>query len=186
MDYIVTSTYIKKYRCSCNNCGKDRGYQRKHLLDGICKSCEQEGSKRSKPAWNKGLKTGKPAWNRGEFFNNPIKQKLKNRMSRRMRHALSNKSLSKGWQHIFDIIGYSVNDLKNHLERRFVDGMTWDNIGKWHIDHIKPESLFNYSSFNDEVFKECWSLNNLQPLWAKDNIKKSNKYNGVYDGSSSK
>ena len=53
--------------------------------------------------------------------------------------------------------------------------MTWDNYGEWHIDHIIPISYFDYSSYDDETFKICWDLNNLQPLWAKDNLIKSNK-----------
>ena len=54
--------------------------------------------------------------------------------------------------------------------------MKISNHGQWHIDHIKPVHLFNYKSTDDEEFKECWSLNNLQPLWAKDNFKKGAKY----------
>ena len=59
----------------------------------------------------------------------------------------------------------------------FNDKMTWDNYGEyWHIDHIKPQSLFNFESFEDDEFKECWALDNLQPLSAEENRKKSNKY----------
>ena len=50
-----------------------------------------------------------------------------------------------------------------------------DNYGKWHIDHIKPISSFNINGINSDDFKKCWSLNNLQPLWAKDNLQKGNK-----------
>ena len=52
--------------------------------------------------------------------------------------------------------------------------MSWDNHGEWHIDHIKPISKF---SFDDDI-KIINGLNNLQPLWKKDNLIKSNKYNG--------
>jgi len=53
--------------------------------------------------------------------------------------------------------------------------MTWDNYGKWHIDHVIPTSVFNFEKPEDDDFKRCWSLQNLQPLWALDNIKKGNK-----------
>ena len=53
--------------------------------------------------------------------------------------------------------------------------MTWGNYGKWHVDHIIPQAFFKYTSTDDVEFKYCWSLNNLQPLWAKDNIKKKDK-----------
>lgn len=78
----------------------------------------------------------------------------------------------------FDILGYTKEELKNHLEKQFTKGMNWKLFrnGNIHIDHIKPQSLFNLKDIND--IKECWSLNNLQPLWAKDNIKKRNKYKG--------
>ena len=53
--------------------------------------------------------------------------------------------------------------------------MSWDNYGEWHIDHILPDSSFYYVSTEDDEFKKCWALSNLQPLWAIDNLKKSNK-----------
>ena len=71
----------------------------------------------------------------------------------------------------FDIVGCTPEFLKEHLEFRFTDGMNWDNYGKWHIDHIIPLSS---AKNKDEVYKLC-HYTNLQPLWAEDNIKKSNK-----------
>ena len=62
-----------------------------------------------------------------------------------------------------------------HLETSFNNGMTWDNYGKWHVDHIIPKNSFNYTSPEDKEFKECWELKNLQPLWAGDNLRKSSK-----------
>ena len=73
-------------------------------------------------------------------------------------------------------LGCSVNYLKLHLEKQFVLEMTWDNYGKWHIDHIIPISLFNLQDRND--FLKANHYTNLQPMWAKDNITKGNKYNG--------
>lgn len=75
------------------------------------------------------------------------------------------------------IVGYTIFDLKSHLEKQFSQGMTWDNYGKfgWHIDHIMPVSSFNFKTIHDIEFKECWALSNLRPLWAIDNLKKNNK-----------
>jgi hypothetical protein len=71
----------------------------------------------------------------------------------------------------FDIVGCSPKFLKEHLESQVLEGMTWDNRSEWHIDHIIPLS----SAKNDEeVYKLC-HYSNLQPLWAEDNLKKSNK-----------
>jgi len=166
------------YRDNCSLCNKDRGFVPKARLGKKCKSCSGRLNKLGTTSSRKGVKTGKPAHNRGKYFDNPLKKKIRNRMSRRMRHALSGRNLSKKWIHIFNIVGYSVEDLQKHLETRFQSGMTWDNIGEWHIDHIIPESSFNYSSTADELFTQCWSLDNLQPLWAKDNLSKGSKLLG--------
>ncbi len=77
-------------------------------------------------------------------------------------------------------LNYTSEELKKHLENQFQEGMTWDNYGEWHIDHIKPESWFSYKEIGDSEFKKCWALSNLQPLWAWQNIDKSNKYEGKY------
>lgn len=73
-------------------------------------------------------------------------------------------------------LGCSVDELKLYLESKFLSGMTWDNWGKdgWHIDHVKPLVLFNLSD-PDELKKAC-NYKNLQPLWAKDNLRKGAKY----------
>jgi hypothetical protein len=71
----------------------------------------------------------------------------------------------------FDIVGCNPLQLKEHLEKKFVDGMTWENKGDWHIDHIIPLSS---AKTEDELYKLC-HYTNLQPLWAIDNIKKGKK-----------
>ena len=77
--------------------------------------------------------------------------------------------------HYFEILNYSPDELINHLETQFTDGMTWENYGRWHVDHIRPISSFNINQIGDEEFMKCWSLENLQPLWGEENIRKSNK-----------
>ena len=73
-----------------------------------------------------------------------------------------------------DALSARGEDLEKHLESKFEEGMSWDNYGEWHIDHIIPQSHFDINSADCEEFKKCWSLENLQPLWKKDNLKKSN------------
>ena len=77
--------------------------------------------------------------------------------------------------HYFDILKYTPEQLINHLEKQFSDEMTWDNYGDWHVDHKHPISLYNIKEIGDNEFMKCWSLDNLQPMWGVDNIKKSNK-----------
>lgn len=88
------------------------------------------------------------------------------------------KGMRKGFKssrRTFDILGYALSDLRTHLESQFQPGMSWENYGDWHIDHIIPRSVFNYETPDDIDFKRCWALENLQPLWAADNIRKHAK-----------
>jgi len=100
----------------------------------------------------------------------------KNRLSRNITETMR-KSLkgNKGSRHWEDLVDYTLQDLMIHLEKQFKEGMNWNNMGKWHIDHIIPIDFFNFNSYEDEEFKQCWALSNLQPLWASENLKKSNK-----------
>jgi hypothetical protein len=80
------------------------------------------------------------------------------------------------------IVGYTLQELKNHLESKFDENMTWENYGSyWHIDHIVPVNIFNFTSYNDEQFKKCWSLENLQPMCGIDNIRKGNIISEAWD-----
>lgn len=71
-------------------------------------------------------------------------------------------------------LGCSIEDLRVFLENQFQSGMTWDNHGKWHIDHIRPLASFDLTDEQD-LLKAC-HYTNLQPLWAKDNLQKSDKW----------
>lgn len=87
-----------------------------------------------------------------------------------IRRCIKNRKGGAKWE---AIVGYSVGELIQHLEKQFTDGMTWDNYGDWHIDHIVPVSSFDMSDESD--FRACWSISNLRPLWAVDNMKKRDK-----------
>jgi len=82
---------------------------------------------------------------------------------------------SKNCQKWESLVGFTLDDLMQHLEDVFQSGMTWHNYGEWHIDHIIPLSAFNYETPFDLDFKKAWSLNNLQPLWARDNLSKGDR-----------
>ena len=71
-------------------------------------------------------------------------------------------------------VGCTSEKLRKHLEEQFENGMTWENIGKWHIDHIKPCAKFDLNL--EEEKHKCFHYTNLQPLWAVDNLKKSDTY----------
>lgn len=72
-----------------------------------------------------------------------------------------------------DLVGCTLPRLRAHLESLFAPGMSWDNYGKWHIDHIMPCSSFDL--LDPAQQRECFHYTNLQPLWAEDNIRKRDK-----------
>jgi hypothetical protein len=110
-------------------------------------------------------------WKKLERIKNP-KYKLINNLRKRTKDFLNYKKENKNTK-IIDIVGCSPQFLKEHLEKKFKDGMSWENYGfyGWHIDHIIPLSS---AKTEEEIYKLC-HYTNLQPLWAKENLKKNNK-----------
>jgi hypothetical protein len=96
--------------------------------------------------------------------------RLSRNMRSRLRSFLKSEKIVKKTK-TMDIVGCESHFLKEHLEQKFQQGMSWDNYGVWHIDHIIPQSSANSE---EEIYKLC-HYTNLQPLWGIDNIKKSNK-----------
>lgn len=68
------------------------------------------------------------------------------------------------------LLGCSIREFKAHLESQFQAGMTWDNYGEWHVDHIVACSAFDLSCPIQQ--RLCFNFSNLQPLWARDNLVK--------------
>ena len=136
-------------------------------LQSVCKFC-----KNKKLTEYYKLNPTKRTYNKERQLERYQKNKVSFNFSRRMRKSLNGIKESKSWESLVD---YSMEELKCHLENQFTEGMSWENYGKWHIDHILPVSSFNIQDLNDDDFKKCWSLDNLQPMWAEENIKKSNK-----------
>jgi hypothetical protein len=99
-----------------------------------------------------------------------IEFRLKLNVRRRLHHAVSGLSFSKRTR---EIIGCELSVLKSHLANNFLDGMSWENYGKWEIDHIIPCFLFDLKV--EKELLNCFHYSNLQPMWKIDNIKKSNK-----------
>ena len=104
---------------------------------------------------------------------NDIRFKIKERLRGRISQALrgENKALSTMF-----LIGCEIDYLLYHIQEQFTSDMSWDNYGRggWELDHIKPCTLFNLSKRSEQL--KCFNFKNLQPLWAIDNQKKSNKY----------
>lgn len=91
------------------------------------------------------------------------------RFGNAVRDAIRGKKSGRRWE---TIVGYTLCDLMTHLERQFVKGMGWHNMGRWHIDHVRPLASFSFDTADCPGFKAAWALTNLRPLWAAENLKK--------------
>ncbi len=154
-------------------------FHKDYLLNSFKKVLNQERLKRLKKLTidEKRLLNNKLKRDR---INNNIHLKLNNCISSGI-HGHLKKLLSNGegyksfkWS---NVVNYSTKDLKEHLEKQFIKEMSWDNYGTyWHIDHKIPQSWFKFKSVDSKQFKKCWGLENLQPLNAKENLIKGNRW----------
>lgn len=110
---------------------------------------------------------------RREYYANNLQYRLKMNLKNRIWFALNGVAKS---AHTLELIGCTIEELKVHLEKQFTQGMTWDNHSYegWHIDHIRPCASFDLT--DPEQQKQCFNYTNLQPMWAKENMSKGDKY----------
>ncbi len=113
-----------------------------------------------------------------ERRNTYLKEKYHSDIQHRLRVTLRNRlndAIGNGYKSgsAVNDLGCTIPEVKFYLEGMFKAGMSWDNFGEWHIDHIFPLSLFDLSE-RDELKRAC-HYSNLQPLWAVENLKKNNK-----------
>jgi hypothetical protein len=102
--------------------------------------------------------------------------KLLKTLRSRLGSAIQNQNAIKS-DKTMDLVGCSITFLRGYLEAKFTEGMTWDNHGEWHIDHIKPCASFNL--LDEEEQQKCFHYKNLQPLWAQENLSKGAKTTNV-------
>ena len=91
--------------------------------------------------------------------------------------ALMRQCIHKNYKGTFEeVLPYTVQELKQHLENQFDENMTWENYGSyWQVDHIIPRSYFKFDNYLDKEFQKCWALENLRPLEASANASKGNR-----------
>ena len=97
--------------------------------------------------------------------------KIRDNIARRVLLALKGEQKSKP---TLILLGCTIEELWTHLENKFTEGMTKENHGKWHVDHIIPCVSFDLTKPEQQA--KCFHYTNLQPLWAKDNQEKGAKY----------
>lgn len=101
-----------------------------------------------------------------------INKRLKFNISRAFNRYFKKTTTTAKYMEYFN---YTIEDLKQHLQKQFKSDMNWENYGKlWNIDHKIPQSWFDFSK--KEEIRRCWQLDNLQPLYAKENFSKGNRY----------
>lgn len=98
-----------------------------------------------------------------------ITRNLRSRVNELLRYAKAPKL-----ERTSGLIGCSGVSLMKHLEAKFQPGMSWENYGQWHIDHIRPCASFDLT--DPEQQKQCFHYTNLQPLWGAENISKGAKW----------
>lgn len=152
-DFIFDSSDVKKYAMKCLTCDTWKGYRRLDSLELPCFHCAMEKNQKY----------------------SAIQRRIRGAAKSRLNSRLRRNRLGKPVGIHFKDFPFTLQELMLHLEKRFVPGMTWQNYGEWHIDHIRPDSSFSYESATDPAFLECWALSNLQPLWKLDNLKKGSK-----------
>jgi len=101
--------------------------------------------------------------------------RITSRLSRGIRRSF--KGIISEWT--WDVLDFTKEDFVKRFESLFTDGMSWENMGEWHIDHIRPKASFKQmDNIVSKDFKECWALENLQPLWESDNCSKGSLWEG--------
>lgn len=196
---------FKCYKDNCTLCGKDKGFIRKDRLNKACHKCnsdlqanvgrthngkrdevisrnremrrkqiisitettKQKISISNKKTWI--IKNGQPRTREADLIRKAFSKLLSRYLKKRYVRVRTCKTK-------FELVGFTPEQLFKHIESQFQEGMNWDNYGEWHLDHKMPDSWFKYNSTDDQAFKDSWSLQNLQPMWAKDNLRKGNKY----------
>jgi len=163
----------------CSTCNKEKQYILFAKGSNTCKVCRNKYEKERRDSYRDKLnqRAREVRLKNKDVINARKREKEQIRRDNdpkyRLRHNLSTRlwlAVSKKMGKTFDLVGCSHDDLISHLESKFIDGMTWDNYGKWHVDHIRPCSSFDLSNVDQQ--KECFHWSNLQPLWAYDNMSK--------------
>jgi hypothetical protein len=103
-----------------------------------------------------------------------VSGRLNSAMKTGIQKSLHGDKAGRRWE---TLVGYTLSELREHLESRFTEGMTWEKVrvGEIHVDHIFPLARLVITGPEDPTFRYAWSLGNLQPLWASDNWKKNDK-----------
>lgn len=196
-EYHKTNRTKDGYKCDCKKCRSlsAKQFRVKHRE----KMLEKEKEKRSKESYQnyhkeyydknaEKLKKYSKKSMKKLFDKNPEEFRKKKRdyarelCQKNLNHRLRGNLRHRMWgvlrgihksESSLQLLGCSIEEWKKHLESKFTEGMSWENYGKWHIDHIIPCTFFDLT-IKENQFK-CFHYSNTQPLWAEQNISKGSK-----------
>jgi hypothetical protein len=202
-DYSKTNYTLSKNKVTiiCKKHGEFAQEANSHLMGHGCRKCQADNKRVSDDLkWDK--KSYMKEYNKKYRLEN--KDKLKEKANQRIEYTRKKRinyhnkrkhdvayrmrrNLSKRlWRCLKSINSFNIKPktlkmlgcdmitLKKYLELKFKKGMSWDNYGEWHIDHIKPCALFDFSNITE--IEKCFHYTNLQPLWASENCSKGAKF----------
>lgn len=159
---------------TCEGCG----YQtpRTHGMQRRCPDCSKrmrsERAVRKASEWNRANSDQRAERSRRRYATDPM-VKLNSLMATGIGGSLRGNKGGRAWA---TLVPYGLSELKAHLERQFLPGMSWANWGRapdgWHVDHILPVASFVFTTAEDPQFSACWAITNLRPLWSADNLRK--------------
>ena len=172
MDYL--NTPFKPIECNC--C--ESIFMTQHPQKTNCDACKKKYTKSQLQCRTAHYKKWRSNYEKNpkSGYNKPI-TKISRMIRKNLISCLTCKGVSKNGS-TFDLLDFTKDEFREHMESLFETEMWWHNHGEWHIDHIIPSSAFKFDSVDHPEFKVCWSLGNLRPMWAKDNIRKGNKWVG--------
>jgi len=144
---------LQRHRAYLRRKTAHREYQRGWVRENLSRN------RKLKRDWNAQQRATNPGW------------KLRTQLTIRIWGAL--KHVNRRAARTMGFLGCSFSEFKEHLQKQFSPGMSWENYGKWHVDHKRPCASFDLTDPAQQ--RECFHFSNLQPLWARDNLSKGAK-----------
>ena len=160
-----------KVASRCKSCDNNRGRKRRANFTTEQRKTHLEQQRNQMKKYRA---SGRRNYLRNLRRKNDPKYAMLKRLRDRLSQALKRKGIRKT-KSTMNLCGCSLDELKAHLEKQFVENMSWENRSSWHIDHIRPCASFDLTEIEQQ--KQCFHFTNLQPLWAADNFKKGAKWN---------
>lgn len=157
------------HKSHCKECRKinENEAQRVRALDYRSKNLEKIRASQAEYNKRQDVKAKRNIKNK-ERRKSDSQYRLKHNLRCRITKCIKNKS-----KNTISLLGCSIDQFKVYIESKFTDGMSWDNYGEWHIDHITP--CISFDLLDPKQQEICFHYTNLQPLWAIDNLKKGGK-----------